>query len=125
MREKPGDDSRSANADKAPGYCGGTSADQPRLDAAAPGLGEEAFRGMLDRLLREIDTLPAGERERLRDAATATRQRHDQLKQTVQKLQETLDFLRLSIKYLVFDLEATRRENAYLRRMLGEARGED
>jgi hypothetical protein len=30
------------------------------------------------------------------------------------------DALRLQIKYLVFDLEATRRENVELRRMLGE-----
>jgi hypothetical protein len=29
-----------------------------------------------------------------------------------------LDWLRLSVKYLVFDLEATRRENQYLRQML-------
>ena len=35
-------------------------------------------------------------------------------------LQESLDYLRLSIKYLVFDLEATRRENSYLRKMLEE-----
>jgi hypothetical protein len=33
-------------------------------------------------------------------------------------LEETLDYLRLQVKYLVFDLEATRRENMYLRRML-------
>jgi len=33
-------------------------------------------------------------------------------------LEESLDRLRLQIKYLVFDLEATRRENRYLRQML-------
>ncbi|MCY2929963.1 MAG: hypothetical protein NTV86_10795 [Planctomycetota bacterium] len=31
---------------------------------------------------------------------------------------ECLDRLRLQVKYLVFDLEATRRENRYLRMML-------
>ena len=40
------------------------------------------------------------------------------MQQSVGELQEALDYLRLSVKYLVFDLEATRRENAYLRRML-------
>lgn len=41
-------------------------------------------------------------------------------------LEETLDFLRLQVKYLVFDLEATRRENMYLRRMLeGRRRDSD
>ena len=32
--------------------------------------------------------------------------------------EELLDFVRLQAKYLVFDLEATRRENRYLRQML-------
>ena len=31
---------------------------------------------------------------------------------------QLLDYLRLRVKYLTFDLEATRRENGYLRRML-------
>ena len=39
-------------------------------------------------------------------------------------LEETMDFLRLQVKYLVFDLEATRRENMYLRRMLEGRRRE-
>jgi len=36
-------------------------------------------------------------------------------------VQDTLEILALQIKYLLFDLEATRRENRYLRKML-EAR---
>lgn len=32
--------------------------------------------------------------------------------------EEAVDQLRLQLKYLVFDLEATRRENRYLRKML-------
>ena len=35
-----------------------------------------------------------------------------------QSVDDSLDFLRLQLKYLVFDLEATRRENRYLRKML-------
>lgn len=38
----------------------------------------------------------------------------------IHTLQEEMDTLRLSVKYLVFDLEATRRENEQLRRMLAE-----
>ena len=37
---------------------------------------------------------------------------------TIGELQESLDYLRLSVKYLVFDLEATRRENKYLRSLI-------
>ena len=33
-------------------------------------------------------------------------------------LEDSLDYLRLQIKYLLFDLEATRRENRYLRQLL-------
>ena len=37
---------------------------------------------------------------------------------TDQDIDELLDYLQLRAKYLVFDLEATRRENRYLRQML-------
>jgi hypothetical protein len=48
------------------------------------------------------------------------------MKKTVADLQESLDYLRLSIKYLVFDLEATRRENEYLRKLIqSQAGGND
>ena len=35
-----------------------------------------------------------------------------------QTFEELMDGLRVHLKYLLFDLEATRRENRYLRRML-------
>ena len=38
--------------------------------------------------------------------------------QSTVTLEESLDMLNLHIKYNVFDLEATRRENQYLRRIL-------
>ena len=83
------------------------------------------FDTTLSHLLQQIDTLPADQQERLKSIADATRGRQAQLTQTVQKLQETLDFLRLSVKYLCFDLEATKRENTYLRKLLDEANGDD
>lgn len=66
----------------------------------------------------EISTLPKVERDKLADLAQQTQERHQKLRKTVTDLQESLDYLRLSIKYLVFDLEATRRENGYLRKMI-------
>lgn len=39
---------------------------------------------------------------------------------TADGIQDSVDFLRLNIKYLMFDLEATRRENAYLRRLFDD-----
>lgn len=79
---------------------------------------EQAFQTKLAELMNEISTLPAAEREKLEQLAAQTRQRHSKLRKSVTDLQESLDYLRLSIKYLMFDLEATRRENGYLRQML-------
>ena len=86
-------------------------------------MSEEEFQAKLAELMGEISTLPPAEREKLEQLACETRQRHERLKATVNGLQESLDYLRLSIKYLVFDLEATRRENGYLRKMLEETAG--
>jgi uncharacterized FlaG/YvyC family protein len=81
---------------------------------------EKAFQTKLTELMGEISALPKAEREKLEKMAEQTKERHQKLKKTVGDLQESLDYLRLSIKYLVFDLEATRRENRYLRKMLEE-----
>ena len=78
---------------------------------------EETFQKKLAELVAEIGTLPVGEREKLASLAEQTQKRHKELRKTVGDLQESIDFLRLSIKYL----EATRRENHYLRKMLEDS----
>ena len=88
-------------------------------------MNEQEFQGKLAELMGEITTLPPKERKKLEAIADESRQRHARLRQTVSNLQESLDYLRLSIKYLVFDLEATRRENGYLRKMLEETSEND
>ena len=40
-----------------------------------------------------------------------------------QSIEDSFDHLRLQLKYLMFDLEATRRENKYLRQMIENRRG--
>ena len=79
---------------------------------------EALFQKKLTELMSEISTLPKAERQKLTNLAHQTQKQHKKFEKTVSDLQESLDYLRLSIKYLVFDLEATRRENAYLRKML-------
>jgi len=79
---------------------------------------EATFQQKLSELVAQIESLPAGERERLRELAAETKQRHEDIKRSVRSLQESIDFLRMGIKYLLFDLEATRRENGQLRKML-------
>ena len=86
-------------------------------------MNEETFQRKLAELVAEIATLPEGERGKLEMLAQETRERHKQLRETVSSLQESIDFVRLSIKYMLFDLEATRRENSQLRKMLDDQEG--
>lgn len=81
-------------------------------------MNEQDFQNKLAELITQIDDLPEGERERIGKLADETRARHDKMKAAITGLQESLDYLRLSVKYLVFDLEATRRENEYLKGLL-------
>lgn len=81
-------------------------------------MNEQDFQQKLGELITQISNLPEAERAPLEQLATETRDRHDRMKKTVADLQDSLDYLRLSIKYLVFDLEATRRENEYLRKLI-------
>ncbi len=84
---------------------------------------ESAFQKKLKELVAQIETLPEGERQRLRSMAEETQTRHTDIKKSVNAMQENIDFLRLWIKYMLFDLEATRRENGYLRKMLEQDPG--
>ncbi|MEO1129241.1 MAG: hypothetical protein AAFX05_05955 [Planctomycetota bacterium] len=86
-------------------------------------MNEQEFQAKLGELITQIDQLPDGQREQLQRLAEETRARHEKIRSTVKGLQDSLDYLRLSVKYLVFDLEATRRENTYLRKMLGTEGG--
>ena len=79
---------------------------------------EKTFQKKLEELTKECGTLPPAQRKKLELLAEQTKQRHAELKRSVSSLQDSLDYLRLSIKYLLFDLEATRRENSYLRKMI-------
>lgn len=81
-------------------------------------MNESEFQSKIGELISQIDELPPEQREHLTQLAEQTKARHAKLRETVKGLQENLDYLRLSVKYLVFDLEATRRENKYLRKML-------
>lgn len=81
-------------------------------------MNEQEFQNKLGDLLAQIEKLPGAERGEMEKIAVETRDRHERMKKSVAELQDSLDYLRLSVKYLVFDLEATRRENQYLRKLL-------
>jgi predicted nucleic acid-binding Zn-ribbon protein len=85
---------------------------------------EKEFQDKLGDLMSQIERLPAEQRGDLQKLVDETKGRHERMRATIGDLQEALDYLRLSVKYLVFDLEATRRENEYLRKLV-ESRGGD
>lgn len=81
-------------------------------------MNEQEFQAKLGELMQQIGELPPEQRDRLEQLAGEARDRHGRMKKTIADLQDSLDYLRLSVKYILFDLEATRRENAYLRKLL-------
>lgn len=79
---------------------------------------ETNFQNKLREVLSEMESRPAASKAggaRLQPAKPSPQQN---LAAAAHGLAEMLDTLRLQVKYLVFDLEATRRENQYLRKML-------
>lgn len=87
-------------------------------------MNEETFQRKLAELIAEIGSLPVEERGKMMEAVAFATDKRKELKETLASLQESIDFLRLSIKYMLFDLEATRRENAQLSKMLQEQRSD-
>lgn len=83
-------------------------------------MNDEVFENKLNELVKEIGSLPTPQREKLIILAQRTDSCHKKLRKGVGHLQESLDYLRVSVKYLVFDLEATKRENAHLRKLLSD-----
>ena len=86
-------------------------------------MNDQDFQNKLAQLLQQIGTLPEDQRPQLERLAEETKSRHDRMKKTLTDLQDSLDHLRLTVKYLVFDLEATRRENKYLRQLIDAQEG--
>lgn len=79
---------------------------------------EDTFDRKLTDLVAGIRTLPVDGRKHLELLAEETRCRHRKLQETFKSLQQTIDLIRLGSKYIMFDLEATRRENQRLRKMI-------
>ena len=81
---------------------------------------DEVFAARIEEARRKIDSLPEGQREPLLRLLDETFQRQRDLKLSFAKLRHLLDDWRIRVKYMAFDLEATKRELAELRRQQGE-----
>ena len=81
---------------------------------------EARLEEKLIELVKEFGGVDNHQYKKLASLAKKTNDGNKQLKKSVDCLQESLDYLRICIKYQLFDLEATRRENKYLRNLLEE-----
>jgi uncharacterized protein YigA (DUF484 family) len=70
------------------------------------------FEERLALLRREIQSLPEEKRAELEQLAGATERLHKQMRKATTQVSEQLGNLQLGIKYLLFDLEATKRRMA-------------
>ncbi len=80
------------------------------------------FEKKLEEMIDQAAEIPAPEREKFFILARKTRENHKALQEKISTLQQSLDYLRLGVKYLIFDLEATRRENIELRQKLNDVK---
>ncbi len=86
---------------------------------------DETFEAKVVELKKFIDLLPLEQKEQLNKLIEGIKNRNEELRKSFSGIEATLNDLRVNIKYLVFDLEATRRENAELRKLLeGNSNGD-
>ena len=81
---------------------------------------KEVFQKRLLDLIEEIKRFSEAKRESLEMLSGENGKKYDDLRTSLVILQDTLDSLRLNVMYLLFDLEATKKENAALRKKLEE-----
>ena len=72
----------------------------------------------LNELVKQFGGASDPTSRRLTMLAKQAEDNQKELQQKVDCLRESLDYLRVCIKYMLLDIEATRRENEYLRKLL-------
>ena len=78
------------------------------------------FEDKLNELIKELGPIPGPTQQKFIEIAKKHQKTQKNLQQSLHSMQESLDYLRVCVKYLLFDLEATRRENLYLKKLLEE-----
>lgn len=86
---------------------------------------EPKIEDKLNELLKEFDACGGPRQQKLAHLARQASDNCKKLSKSVDSLQESLDYLRICVKYQLFDLEATRRENKHLRNMLEKKKGDE
>jgi len=83
---------------------------------------ESKLERKLQELVEEFGGPMGPKSTKLAELAKQARDDREKLQKSVDRMQESLDYLRVCIKYQIFDLEATRRENKYLRQLLEDSK---
>lgn len=78
-------------------------------------MNDQMFKARMMEMEKAIGKMPAQQGDDLMRLVKETYQRHDMLKQVIAQRNDDLGTLSLALKYMLFDLEATRRENAEIR----------
>ncbi|MFO8011964.1 MAG: hypothetical protein R6X20_01530 [Phycisphaerae bacterium] len=81
---------------------------------------ETALREKVGQLLLEVQRKPGRDRGAEAAAGGGGGASGSAMKRDMATLEDNLDHVRLAVKYLLFDLEATKRENLVLRELLGD-----
>lgn len=81
---------------------------------------DDQFNVELQKLMTVIKdtTLPDETKEKLEKLTNETKKRRKDLKNSLEQIQDSISTLRVCIKYILFDIEATKRENKCLKSML-------
>jgi len=79
---------------------------------------ETNLEDKLNELVKEFGEAVDPQHKKLVNLAKQAQVNRQKLEKSINSLQESLDYLRVCIKYQLFDLEAPRPDNAYLRKLL-------
>ena len=79
---------------------------------------DEKFEKLLDNLLDEIGICQELPLKIEADAKNCSSTRQKKTRKSAYSVQNSVDNLRICMKYLIFDLDATRRESLYYKRLL-------
>ena len=78
----------------------------------------KSFKDKLLKFVEEMKQVPDIQRKELEMLTSEIGSRYEEIVTSLKSLQDTLDSLRLEVKYLLFDLDVTKRENMALRKKL-------
>lgn len=81
---------------------------------------EEKFEKRLEELLDEIGEYPNALLKKDAGREGCPGKHSNQTSKALYSIQQSIDDMRICLKYLLFDLDATRRENMYFKKLLDD-----